>query len=404
MKTLTNLLAGITCLFLMVGCAGPSGTDGLLPNIVAERVMMGKDEVVVADISAFRDTVTLPLSVLTEKLEIIRLDNSDGALFSWGKVFLSENYIGIAASDPTSFKLFERKTGKYLRDIGTVGNGPGEYRMIYSAQIDENAGNIYILPWQATQLLVFGIDGSHKEPIPFPTATEKSRYWSGKGRFHVSPDGVLAMTTLPFFPVYAWQQDLKGNLLAEVERTESMGRVDFSSEVEAGKNTGAFDPFLTIYNNESNDLLSHFSFKEKRMVPVFTVKNIQNMSPPYYSYNELPKHFIGNYSPGMEPAKERDGLISSSSQAPRFFIVDKQSLKGAYYKLVMDEFGDMPTGPNFLEGHLIQNITAEALKRRIASLLEKGGLKESMIKKLKDFDAQIDEEDNNIIFLAKLKQ
>ena len=403
MKTLTNLLAGIACLFLMLGCAGPSGTDGLLPNIVAERIMMDKDEVVVADISAFRDTVSLALSVLTEKLEIIHLDNSEGALFKWGELSLSENYIGIATSSPTSFKLFERKTGKHLRDIGTVGNGPGEYRMIYATQIDEASGSIYILPWQATQLLVFGIDGSLKAPIPFPAATEKTRYVSPKGRFHVSGNGILAMTVLPFFPIYAWQQDLEGNLLAEVERPASMGRVDFSSEVMAGKNTGAFDPFLMIYGNESNDVLAHFCFKEKRMVPVFTVKNIVDKYPPYYGYNELPKHFIGNYVPGMNPSE--DNSNSFTAQAPRHFIVDKESLKGAYYKLLVDEFGDMPVAyPSFFEGHFILNIEAEVLKSQIASLLEKGGLKDAEVKKLKAMDAQIDEEDNNIIFLAKLKQ
>jgi len=409
MKTFANLLAGLACLFFMVGCS-PSVNDELFSNTVAKRMTVDKDKVVVADFTAFKDTVILPLSYLAEDLEMIRLDNSDKALFKYGHVFLSENYIGMLCYQPSSFKLFDRKTGKYLRDIGTRGNGPGEYHNIYSAQIDENAGNIYILPWQATQLLVFGIDGSLKEPIPFPASTEKHRYEAPKGQFHVSDDGILSMTVLPFYPIYAWQQDLKGNLLVALEKPESMGRINysqmnFSSEVVVGKNTGAFDPFLMIFDNQSNDMLAHFCLEEKRMVPVFTVKNIQNILPPYYSYYELPKHFTGYYIPGMVPVE--DSPNTRVGQAPRYFIIDKESLKGAYYKLVIDDFGNMPVEGDalvFREGYYIGNMAAELVKTQIASLLEKGGLTEPMAKKLKDFDAQFDEEDNNIVFLAKLKQ
>ena len=38
----------------------------------------------------------------------------------------------------TPFKLFDRATGKFLRNIGNIGRGPGEYRYISMAQIDES--------------------------------------------------------------------------------------------------------------------------------------------------------------------------------------------------------------------------------------------------------------------------
>ena len=247
---LLAILASFTC----TSCSSHKTTQlSDAPVAVIEQV--GNDKVVTADIHAFKDTVDILLSSIAGKLEIIPLETKSEALFSWGKIAISDNYIGVSTSSPASFKLFDRK-GKYLRDIGTMGNGPGEYRMIYSSQIDEKNGKIYILPWQTRNLLVFGLDGTVYPPIPFPEGSENERYWAPKGVFNVNGDGTITVAALPLGgsdPL--WKQDMEGNLIKNIDIPVTIGQVDFSSEMEAGMNMGDFDPFRMVFGSKSNNPL-----------------------------------------------------------------------------------------------------------------------------------------------------
>ena len=78
--------------------------------------------------------------------EFIALESRPEALVTDGLLTISDQYIGVYRknSETTPFKLFDRATGKYLRDIGGIGRGPGEYTGISSAQIDEAGGKVWI--------------------------------------------------------------------------------------------------------------------------------------------------------------------------------------------------------------------------------------------------------------------
>ena len=117
--------------------------DGL--QIVAKKV----DGLVTCDYSLLNETVTIPLSAFTaEELKIIKLDDADEALVKNSAALVSDNYILIQGSRPVPSKLFEKKTGKFITDIGSYGQGPNEYVNIYDQQIDEANNRIFILPWQ----------------------------------------------------------------------------------------------------------------------------------------------------------------------------------------------------------------------------------------------------------------
>lgn len=66
------------------------------------------------------DTVRIPLSFFTEKLEIVKLDSRDEALVGQTGVTISDNYILVHGSQPNPFKLFDRK-GNFLTNIGAIG-------------------------------------------------------------------------------------------------------------------------------------------------------------------------------------------------------------------------------------------------------------------------------------------
>lgn len=65
--------------------------------------------------------------------------------------------------------------GIFLTNIGAIGQGPGEYQMVYDVKLDEANNRIYILPWNASQLLVYDLQGNVLDPIPPLLALSESK-------------------------------------------------------------------------------------------------------------------------------------------------------------------------------------------------------------------------------------
>jgi hypothetical protein len=115
----------------------------------------------ICDRSLLNKTISLPLSVLTEELQILKLDDSDEALVKETSVEISDNYLLVKGSQQIPFKLFDRKTGKFITNIGAFGQGPNEYQNVYDQQLDEKNNRIYLLPWQTKKILVYAFSGNY---------------------------------------------------------------------------------------------------------------------------------------------------------------------------------------------------------------------------------------------------
>lgn len=184
MNKTTRLLGSLLIITIATSC-GTGGknqsaqTDDPLANspIVGQYVQAGTDKVMSCDQKLLADTVRIPLSFFTEKLEIVKLDNRDEALVGQTGVTISDNYILVHGRRPNPFKLFDRK-GNFLTNIGAIGQGPGEYQMVYDAKLDEANNRIYILPWNASQLLVYDLQGNVLDPIPLCLRCPKAKFKS----------------------------------------------------------------------------------------------------------------------------------------------------------------------------------------------------------------------------------
>ena len=136
---LSSILGGV---FLVSSCSAvPKIEEKDLSEqwpVVASRQWTGQDSVVVCDLNALKDTIDLPLSFFVEDFRIIKLDNRDEAMVGVSNLCVSENYILVYSSVYTLHpcRLFDKK-GKFITDIGAIGQGPGEYLSIYKARIDE---------------------------------------------------------------------------------------------------------------------------------------------------------------------------------------------------------------------------------------------------------------------------
>ena len=152
-------------------------TDPLaLSPIVAKRVTTPTGTLVSCNLKALKDTVDIPLSYLTEELQVVKLDNRDEALVGgWIRTTVGEKYILVSNNKQTPYKLFTRD-GKFITTIGAYGQGPNEYGNTYADQLDEAHNRIYILPWQSDKLLVFDLQGSHSFMYARAQRQIQSRY------------------------------------------------------------------------------------------------------------------------------------------------------------------------------------------------------------------------------------
>ena len=402
MKKVGNLITGLLCLLLIVSCQSgnkSSFNNGLEDSpVVGTFVQVGDDQVLSCDQKLLTDSIHLLLTYLTEKPEIIHLDNRDEALISEGRVLASDNYLLAWNNKQNPFKLFDRK-GNFLTTIGAYGQGPNEYLNVYDANIDEKNDRIYILPWQSAQILVYDLKGNPQPAIPLCLRVPK-------GTFHVDlQDSTVAVVLLPFkgLPAIAWTQDFQGNRKEFIEPGHLEAPQDFSNEVVSYNNMpGTFDVnILYIMPTPRVDSLYHYDYQNNRLRPFFTL-NFKEDPIPWHGYTELPNHYMGDASYPKQVSS-----TSFESSSPSYYIIDKKTGKGAFFRLYNDYLGyteiDWPIY-SFHNGYFVQNMEPANLKNTLENALKSNKLTEEEKAELTTLAESLHENDNNIILLAKLKQ
>ena len=146
MKQYRNLRALIACIMMLALCSCKSETDH--NNVIAVNL---------AEVNKKR---VVKLSEWVSQPEFIALDSSCKEAYTEGGYrCVSDNYIGIYGAGQV-YKLYDRKTGKYLRNIGRISE---EYDNVYDSVIDEQNSRVYILSWNAKDLLYEPLPGSLSE-------------------------------------------------------------------------------------------------------------------------------------------------------------------------------------------------------------------------------------------------
>mgnify|MGYP005861706353 FL=1 len=115
----------------MVSCSDTKNVMTDMP-VIAERVQLPTGDLIACDLSKANDTVDVPLSLLTEELQVVKLDNRDEALVGgWVRTTVSDNYILVSNNKQVPYKLFKR-SGEFVCSIGSYGQGPDEYMNTYA--------------------------------------------------------------------------------------------------------------------------------------------------------------------------------------------------------------------------------------------------------------------------------
>lgn len=391
-KTRIPWMMGIACSLLMACSSTQKDYLDEMP-VIAEKVALPTGDLIVCDLAKATDTLDIPLSRLTEELQIVPLDNRDEALVGgWVRTTISDKYILVSNNRQVPYKLFGRD-GKFICTVGSFGQGPNEYQLTYAEQLDEQHDRIYIMSWNADKILVFDLKGNPQPYIPLNTRVPK-------GKFRVNTaDSTVIVTTLPFegSPEVVWVQDMHGNRKQSVAPGHLMVPRDFSNEVMDARNTSAYDVMLlTIMPEAKQDSLYHYNLEKNRLEPRFTTL-FTGEKMPWHGYTELPHHFMGDVSFPVQVSE-----TSFQGSAPAYYIVDKTTLKGNFMRLKND-FLHISAWPSFSNGYYTANMEPMTLKEQLEEALKEENLDESVQARIKACLSSLDENGNNVILLAKLK-
>ena len=368
-------------------------------KVVAKKVKVNGNDVVVCDQSLLGSTtIALPLSALTEELQILKLDDADAALTK-ENIFtqISDNYILTKGEQQIPFKLFDRKTGKFLTNIGAFGQGPNEYQSVYDQQLDEKNNRIYLMPWQTKKILVYDLKGKALDPIPLCMHAPK-------GRISVDTKaGTVIVSILPFedSPAVVWTQTTKGKLIHSIPSGKFVAP-DFSNEVITTKFGGVYSFCISTYYDIKPDSIYHYESATNKMIPVFTTK-FNTSEIPIHNHVEMPGFFIGEFA-----EKKPVTANMSTTQNQRFYLVDKKTLKGSFFELENDFLGNAPIKkPIWLfDGeYFVQNMDpgnlSDMLEKVLSSNKKLTPAQKTKLTKLKN---SITDNDNNYILYAKIKK
>ena len=346
------------------------------------------------------------ISELAAEPEFIALDSRVEAFATGYNYAFSDHYICIGASMRGPAKLYDRATGKFLCDVGTIGRGPGEYLNTYGApRIDEEDGTIWLLPWQTKTLLGFDIaTGKFKKEVPL-------KYDVPKGQFSVdSKAGTVTVAALPFrdlVPMIAWQQDMQGNVLWEIPSGHLTLTPDFSNEIESNGNVeGAFDLSLITWSGGSDSL---YVINEGRLDPVYTIdfntKEVEsedynlnvNEDAPIHSYIMLPDRFITSVS---YPVQTEWGF---STGKPEYVITDRRTGESVRTTFFNDYLARETDYASFTGGYWYTVTDPETFAEDAEKALKEGNLSDENKARIQEILKDLTPESNNIVILAPLK-
>ena len=326
------------------------------------------DKVITVNLSEVNKKRVVNLSDWVLEPEFIALDSSSkDAYTEGGNCCLSDNYIGMYGSGQV-YKLYDRKTGKYLRNIGRIGKNSGEYTNVYRSEIDEENSMVYILPWTAKELLCYDLNTGEL------IEARQLKYNVPKGAFAIDPEtGKLTVATLPFEgenETVVWKQDKEDNVLWEVPAGDLSLVPDYSHEIVGAFNTEDFDLSISTWGGRVDSL---YVVKDGFLKPIFTMNFLKDNQKaatsilPNHTYILLPDHIITSVS---MPVRRASGYYSYGK--PVFVVTERETEHSYVADFTDDILNRKLEYLPFTQGYYMEVFSAEDFMKTGKAALSKG--------------------------------
>ena len=367
MKTISFSL--IFSLVFITACTNDSS--------VTEQIVNGS-KVTICSYEKVLKNETIALSSLVENCRLIRLEDIDEALFKLWSTTVTDKYIGVIPAAEGPYKLFD-SSGKFLCDVGSIGQGPGEYALsIYDDLIDDKNERIYLTTFLDDKIYVYDTSGKFIKNIVAPQYLHKPK-------MHLSEDGKLTVVHMAFpgENAVSIQFDSEGNVINQLAPIPHFFVQDHNGEIFNSRNTPAFE-FL----HTSSDTLYHYSIERNKIEPVFTLA-VNSTEKPFRQYIELNNMYITT--------------IWSKKQT---IVTDMKTKRSSFVKVRNDYFGNMDVALNvstLRNGWFVLNLEPWQLIEMIEKRLQESDCTAQDKQKLKALQDSLDENSNNVLFVGILK-
>lgn len=369
-------------------------------NLISCKSESTDEKIITVNLSEVNKKRVVNLSDWVLEPEFIALDSScEEAYTEGGYCCVSDNYIGMYGSSQI-YKLYDRKTGKFLRNIGKVGKNDGEYSNVYNSVIDEQNSRVYIISWNAKELLCHDLNtGELIEARPL-------KHNLPKGAFVIDPEtGNLTVAALPFEgenETVVWKQDKEDNVLWEVPAGGLSLVPDYSHEIVGAFNTEDFDFSISTWGGRVDSL---YVVKDGFLKPIFTMNFLNGNQKaassvlPNHTYTLLPDHIITSVS---MPVRRASGYYSYGK--PVFVVTERETEHSYVADFTDDILNRKPEYLPFTQGYYMEVFSAEDFIKTGKAALTKGKLSGASKARISAILKTITPESNDIILLAPLKR
>ena len=228
----------------------------------------------------------LPLSKISEKIEVIELEVTDKSLISSVMdVLETDNYFIVR--DKKSIMLFDKK-GIFTCLIGSVGQGPGEYVNIIDMAVDSDNEKIYAYT-NTRKIICYDFNGIFLKETP----TEYYRSlrnicWVG-GKLLAASEHVSNSSSLLHHILYNIDGDnlsITDSIKISELKSESIGASIYNDYISNEGNNTYF--FFTDYSSQTNvlDTLYHIDNKKFEATPYLRLE-LNNNGYSIYGDKEI---------------------------------------------------------------------------------------------------------------------
>lgn len=369
-------------------------------NLISCKSESTDEKIITVNLSEVNKKRVVNLSDWVLEPEFIALDSSsEDAYTEGGYCCISDNYIGKYGSSQV-YKLYDRRTGKFLRNIGKTGKNSGEYSNVYNSVIDEQNSRVYILSWNAKELLCHDLNtGELIEARPL-------KHNVPKGAFVIDPEtGNLTVAALPFEgenETVVWKQDKEDNVLWEVPAGDLSLVGDYSHEIVGAFNTEDFDFSISTWGGRVDSL---YVVKDGFLKPLFTMNFLKGNQKaassvlPNHTYTLLPDHIITSVS---MPVRRASGYYSYGK--PVFVVTERETEHSYVADFTDDILGRKLEYLPFTQGYYLGVFSAEDFIKTGKAALSKGKLSGASKARISEILKTITPESNDVILLAPLKR
>ncbi len=306
----------------------------------------------------------IKLNQLFSRFDFISLETTDEAFIgNVSKLIVNDDNIFILDNSKAKKIFIFNTNGKFVRTIGKIGKGPGEYTNIEDFTIDKKTGNIVVLTYPSI-ILVYNIEGDFVEQKKISKEALLWNIGSYKNGYICSSNHQSVLKGDNAFLLFNYTNDfkLKSKSVDVLSHQVTVPPL-ISNPLLNYQNQVAYFDFHTsslyLGVNTSNLKRIHFNFEEKS-VPEEVYANLQK-----FVMNQ------NKYSFFMDLVLTKDKMLSSFGSGGKLYV---QILNLITFNNSVYEYNDwFPKLLYYNDGVIYSTMSALKFKKDYRSKLKEKG-------------------------------